>query len=581
MSWPLRISGFALLLGLAIQCYVLTCCAQLAADSENIRFVANNELTLLWSSLSAIFSSWSAAHVFVKAHYRGPNAPSQSRNWLPIKVVSSITLWVVYIVGLAALAGATAAMLYRQESYLQAIWSITIHIFPILSAAVTMPFLARSLWCQRITVTQIDTHAPAQIETQSIVTLATAMMPQCPTSPASTSARSDKSEAVTVAETISQPTHCAEKPELSPTTDAQSIEEGLCATPAASASTISTRIRSIVQRALMSLSSVVGHSTLAATTAALSVAISALLFNSALHQCRHIHSSPHDYALLVHTTTRFQDNTVRPVAMSIRCIGNMSPEPVGSLPRKATILIEHAIGYPSLVSRSLRSVLAAQNHRVCTYDRPGYMLSPQGYAPIAPTALEHALASALHNAGERAPFYIVGHHSGSEYAHLLANARPEQVVGMSFIYPTAAALHGLLAGITETAVGASLSEAMASVSLLSEVDDTVSSLNHQRALSALGLPTSSSSTIAGIYGVDHTMVGWAIYSSDLAQAQYFEMSQRAHILKTINSTRPATLSRQKLPVLLFGVSDAEAVQDSFKGAVSSHYSVEISDKVEG
>ncbi|KAJ2487203.1 hypothetical protein IWW37_005325, partial [Coemansia sp. RSA 2050] len=210
--------------------------------------------------------------------------------------------------------------------------------------------------------------------------------------------------------------------------------------------------------------------------AAFSVTLSALLFNCALQRYRHVRSSPHGYSALVHTTTRFQDDIVRPVTIAIRCTGKL---PMGirsnrnSRPHSPTIIIEHAIGYPSLVSQSLHAALVAQNHRVCAYDRPGYMLSPQGYAPIAPDSMEQALASALHNAGEKAPFYVVGHHSGSEYAHLFANARPEQVVGMSFIYPTAAALQGLLAGATKTAIGISLSESMASVGLLSEAEDSV------------------------------------------------------------------------------------------------------------
>ncbi|KAJ2507925.1 hypothetical protein IWW47_000873 [Coemansia sp. RSA 2052] len=447
-----------------------------------------------------------------------------------------------------------------------------------------MPCLANSLRCRRDARRPLDGGGGgglAQIETQSVATLETAMMSQSPASPKSTSAHSGNSEADTVAGSTNQTTHGTGKPELSPQTDVQSLEdEPQLVSPSSGSSKFAGILRA-VQRALKLLSSVVGHSPSATTAAAVSVALSALLFNSALQRYRHIHSSPHGYAALVHTATRFQDNTVRPVTVAIRCTGNMSPEPVANAPRKATIIIEHAIGYPSLVSRSLHAALATQHHRVCTYDRPGYMLSPQGYAPIAPAALKHALASALHNAGEKAPFYIVGHHSGSEYAHLLANARPEQVIGMSFIYPTAAALHGLLAGITEAAIGTSLSEAMASVGLLSETDDSVSSLNHQRALSALGLPTSSSSTTPGIHGVDHSAAGWAISSSDLAQAQYFEMSQRVHILKAINSTRPSAFVGQRLPVLLFGVSDAEAVQDSFKVAVDSHYAVEISDKVEG
>ncbi|KAJ2814933.1 hypothetical protein GGI24_006219, partial [Coemansia furcata] len=236
--------------------------------------------------------------------------------------------------------------------------------------------------------------------------------------------------------------------------------------------------------------------------------------------------------------------------MSIRCTGRSPLEVMhnrDSQRQKATIVIEHAIGYPSLVSQSLHAALVAQNHRVCAYDRPGYMLSPQGYAPIAPYALEQALASALHNAGEKAPFYVVGHHSGSEYAHLLAKARPEQVVGMSFIYPTAAALHGLLAGVAKTAIGSSLSEAMASVGLLSEADDSAVSLNRQRAICALGLSPSASSTISGIHGIDQSVIGWALSASDLAQAQYFEMSQRANTFNALNNTRSSTLDAHKLP----------------------------------
>ncbi|KAJ2056115.1 hypothetical protein GGI17_006351 [Coemansia sp. S146] len=585
MSWPLRISSVALLLGVGIQCYVLSYSAHLAGNSEDVRYVTNNELTLLWSSLSGILSSWTAGHLLVRAHCKRPSDSAHSTRiiWLPVGVISCVVLWATLIGGLAALAAGTTTLLYKQECYLQSIWSMAAHVFPILSAGVTLPCLAKELCRQRKARGDPAVGAGlTQIETQSVVTLAIADSPRCPASPESTSARSEKSEVDTVAGSTNQAIHGAEKPKFDPQLATQP-EDDLQASAANKISKLA-KLRDIAQLVAQSLRTLVRHSTLASATAALSVALSALLFNSALQRYRHVHTSPRGYAALVHTTTRFQDNIVRPVTMAIRCTGRPPLEITDSsfsLPQKATIIIEHAIGYPSLVSQSLHAALVAQNHRVCTYDRPGYMLSPQGYAPITPDALEQALASALHSAGEKAPFYVVGHHSGSEYAHLFANARPEQVVGMSFIYPTAAALHGLLAGVTKTAVGSSLSEAMASVGLLSEADDSAASLNHQRAICALGLPPSTSSTIAGIHGIGQSMIGWALSGSDLAQAQYFEMSQRVNILDAINNTRSAMWIAQKLPVLLFGVSDAGAVQDSFMAAVDSHYAIEISDKVEG
>ncbi|KAJ2059851.1 hypothetical protein GGI08_003151 [Coemansia sp. S2] len=582
MSWPLGISSIALLLGVGIQCYVLSYSAQLAGNSEDVRYVTSNELTLLWSSLSGTLSSWTAGHLLVRAHCKHPNDHRTRIIWLPVGVISCVVLWAAFIGGLAALAVGTTTLLYKQECYLQSIWSIANHVFPILSAVVTLPCLAKELCRQRNVRSLAAGVGPTQIETQSVVTLATIDSPRCPASPESTSARSEKSEVDTVAGSTNQAIHDAEKLPFDPPLTTH--PEYDIQTPMANETSKLAKLRDIAQLVAQSLRTLVGHSTLASTTAALSVALSALLFNSALQRYRHVHTSPHGYAALVHTTTRFQDDVVRPVTMAIRCTGRpplgIADSRIGR-PQKATIIIEHAIGYPSLVSQSLHAALVAQNHRVCTYDRPGYMLSPQGYAPIAPDALEQALASALHYAGEKAPFYVVGHHSGSEYAHLLANARPEQVVGMSFIYPTAAALRGLLAGITKTAVGSSLSEAMASVGLLSEADDSVASLNGQRAICALGLPPSTSSAIAGIHGIGQSMIGWALSGSDLAQAQYFEMSQRANILDAINSTRPVMRVAQKLPVLLFGVSDAGAVQDSFMAAVDDHYAIEISDKVEG
>ncbi|KAJ2889321.1 hypothetical protein GGI21_006618, partial [Coemansia aciculifera] len=193
---------------------------------------------------------------------------------------------------------------------------------------------------------------PMQIETQSVVTLATALSPKCPASPESTSASSGKSEAGTVAGSTTQATHDAEKIEQSPHPDAQSIDEGLVAAPIAGIGSKFAGLLNVAKRIWRSIGLVVGHGILASTTASLSVALSALLFYSALQRHHHIHSSPHGYARLVLATTRFQDNEVRPVTLAIRCIGNMSPEPVSNLPRKATIVIEHAIGYPSLVSRS-------------------------------------------------------------------------------------------------------------------------------------------------------------------------------------------------------------------------------------
>ncbi|KAJ2712502.1 hypothetical protein H4R19_002719 [Coemansia spiralis] len=316
------------------------------------------------------------------------------------------------------------------------------------------------------------------------------------------------------------------------------------------------------------------------SAAFLSIAVQALLFSGTLEQSRHVAATPDVHGSIFAAPALFPDNVERTVNISLACHGGHSrwgPEGSPKLPPKATVLIEHVAGYPSLVSRSLHSALVAQGHRVCAYDRPGYAHTPQGYSPISPVTLERALSSSLRSVGEGGPFFVVGHRSGAEYARLFAALNRGSVIGMAFVYPTDMALLSLLGHTQSEPVRVATARAMSDSRLLPEPGLGRLHLNAQRALAALGTWLTSPPTISDTNISSQPETEWALSSPYLAQAQYFEMLQQPQLAQVIQKMDEPADMRRKLPIILLGVSADRIVQKDYLAAVASNLDVVIAD----
>lgn len=91
-----------------------------------------------------------------------------------------------------------------------------------------------------------------------------------------------------------------------------------------------------------------------------------------------------------------------------------------------TIVLDSGLGIPSSASWSkefIDSILlkSGGSSRVCIYDRPGYGKSETGPLPQTSLRIAESLHEALHGAGEKGPFVLVGHSFGGfnmrVYAH--------------------------------------------------------------------------------------------------------------------------------------------------------------------
>ncbi|KAI8318494.1 hypothetical protein GQ54DRAFT_314433 [Martensiomyces pterosporus] len=247
-------------------------------------------------------------------------------------------------------------------------------------------------------------------------------------------------------------------------------------------------------------------------------------------------------------------------------------------PQQATILIEHPLGYPSLVSRSLQRELISRGHHVCIYDRPGYMLSPQGYVPMPPRTLQQAFTGALYDSGESGPFYIVGQHSGSEYAHLFAHENSGSVVGLSFIHPTDASLDALMWKEMPAETRHNITSLINKGDVASDNEHPLADLNTQRVSAALGIGLPNAPTLPNVYD-DQALAEWTYSNPNMGQAQFFEKTQLSLLTRLIGEMEEVKDPAKKLPVLLFGLDSNKLGQDSFLAAAgaSTQFDVEISD----
>ena len=84
----------------------------------------------------------------------------------------------------------------------------------------------------------------------------------------------------------------------------------------------------------------------------------------------------------------------------------------------------------------------ARGSQVFAYDRPGYGDSKESAAPRDPCSIATELRAALHQAGVRPPFLLVGHSIGGIYQYAFARMYARRCVG-----------HGLNRPYTSTPLG--------------------------------------------------------------------------------------------------------------------------------
>ena len=111
--------------------------------------------------------------------------------------------------------------------------------------------------------------------------------------------------------------------------------------------------------------------------------------------------------------------------INLRCSGQGRP----------LVLLESGFGASSIAWPKLQPMIAAKT-RVCAYDRAGYGFSDPGPLPRHGAAIARDLDYALHAAGERGPYVVVGHSAGGLYAQLFAGRRRQEVVGLVLVDPS-------------------------------------------------------------------------------------------------------------------------------------------------
>lgn len=105
--------------------------------------------------------------------------------------------------------------------------------------------------------------------------------------------------------------------------------------------------------------------------------------------------------------------------MHLNCMGEGSP----------TVILESGFNSTSL-DWSLVQPEIAKTARVCAYDRAGLGWSEPGPEPRSPERIATELHTLLENAGESAPYVLVGHSLGGKDVRMFASLYPDEVVGM-------------------------------------------------------------------------------------------------------------------------------------------------------
>jgi pimeloyl-ACP methyl ester carboxylesterase len=108
--------------------------------------------------------------------------------------------------------------------------------------------------------------------------------------------------------------------------------------------------------------------------------------------------------------------------LHLNCLGEGSP----------TVILEAGQGNMSLIWNLVHNE-AAQNTRVCAYDRAGLGWSEPSPVPRSVEVIVQELHTLLHNGNEKGPYIIVGHSLGGLFVRQYAHTFPEEVVGMVLV----------------------------------------------------------------------------------------------------------------------------------------------------
>gem|GEM_PF-511545 len=108
--------------------------------------------------------------------------------------------------------------------------------------------------------------------------------------------------------------------------------------------------------------------------------------------------------------------------MHIVCVGNGFP----------TVVFE-AGGGEGWYTWAVVQDAISRNYRACAYDRAGFAFSDERPGPRTVAGIVDDLHTLLHNAGEKAPYVMVGHSMGGEFVRGYAAAYPAEVAGMVLV----------------------------------------------------------------------------------------------------------------------------------------------------
>jgi pimeloyl-ACP methyl ester carboxylesterase len=109
--------------------------------------------------------------------------------------------------------------------------------------------------------------------------------------------------------------------------------------------------------------------------------------------------------------------------MQIDCRGSGSP----------TVVLESGLDMMGSLSWSAVHDAIATTTRTCAYSRRGIMWSAPRSAQFSADGVARDLHTLLANAGERAPFVIVGHSLGGPYIMTFTRLYPQEVAGLVFV----------------------------------------------------------------------------------------------------------------------------------------------------
>ena len=98
-----------------------------------------------------------------------------------------------------------------------------------------------------------------------------------------------------------------------------------------------------------------------------------------------------------------------------------------------TVVFESALGVSGSLDWNLVHDQIARTTRACSYDRAGIMWSDQKTSHQNGDAVVEDLHATLVAAGEKAPFVLVAHSVGGEYATIYTNKYPGQVAGLVLV----------------------------------------------------------------------------------------------------------------------------------------------------